>query len=152
MECSPCLRGHYCSNETTSEEAMLSVMVCPPGFLCSQGLARDPQRSATLCPRGFYCPGGGIVRQRMTHTQTYTYIQFTTLIWTAECLKRFQSIEHPLRVICHRIPIPFLAPMVHTVNFQDCVTAVIVSSVLRGSIATPSSLRSSPLSGLYDPE
>ncbi|XP_049431864.1 signal peptide, CUB and EGF-like domain-containing protein 3 [Epinephelus fuscoguttatus] len=35
-------------------------MVCPPGFLCSQGLARDPQRSATLCPRGFYCPGGGI--------------------------------------------------------------------------------------------
>lgn len=42
---------------------MLSVMVCPPGFLCSQGLARDPQRSATLCPRGFYCPGGGIVSQ-----------------------------------------------------------------------------------------
>ncbi|XP_036928145.1 uncharacterized protein LOC119004899 isoform X4 [Acanthopagrus latus] len=60
LECSPCLQGHYCSNETTSEEAMLSVMVCPPGFLCSQGLARDPQRSATLCPRGFYCPGGGI--------------------------------------------------------------------------------------------
>ncbi|XP_014845642.1 PREDICTED: uncharacterized protein LOC106919650 isoform X3 [Poecilia mexicana] len=60
VECSPCLQGHYCSNETTSEEAMLSVMVCPPGFLCSQGLARDPQRSATLCPRGFYCPGGGI--------------------------------------------------------------------------------------------
>ncbi|AWO99018.1 putative SCO-spondin-like [Scophthalmus maximus] len=60
VECSPCLQGHYCSNETTSEEAMLSVMVCPPGFLCSQGLARDPQRSATLCPRGFYCPGGGL--------------------------------------------------------------------------------------------
>ncbi|KAF3692794.1 Sushi, von Willebrand factor type A, EGF and pentraxin domain-containing protein 1 [Channa argus] len=60
VECSPCLQGHYCSNETTSEEAMLSIMVCPPGFLCSQGLARDPQRSATLCPRGFYCPGGGI--------------------------------------------------------------------------------------------
>ncbi|XP_035857407.1 zonadhesin-like [Sander lucioperca] len=60
VECSPCLQGHYCSNETTSEEAMLSVMVCPPGFLCSQGLARDPQRSATLCPRGFYCLGGGI--------------------------------------------------------------------------------------------
>ncbi|CAB1443712.1 unnamed protein product [Pleuronectes platessa] len=60
VECSPCLPGHYCSNETTSEEAMLSVMVCPPGFLCSQGLARDPQRSATLCPRGFFCPGGGI--------------------------------------------------------------------------------------------
>lgn len=36
-------------------------MVCPPGFLCSRGLARDPRRSATLCPRGFYCPGGGIV-------------------------------------------------------------------------------------------
>lgn len=47
---------------------MLSVMVCPPGFLCSQGLARDPQRSATLCPRGFYCPGGGIVSQRGIHT------------------------------------------------------------------------------------
>ncbi|KAF3847745.1 hypothetical protein F7725_020773 [Dissostichus mawsoni] len=60
VECSPCLQGHYCSDETTSEEAMLSVMVCPPGFLCSQGLARDPQRSATLCPRGFFCPGGGI--------------------------------------------------------------------------------------------
>ncbi|KAM4567238.1 uncharacterized protein PAE49_010636 isoform 2-T2 [Odontesthes bonariensis] len=60
VECSPCLQGHYCSNETTSEEAMRSVMVCPPGFLCSQGLARDPQRSATLCPRGFYCPGGSI--------------------------------------------------------------------------------------------
>ncbi|KAF7668979.1 hypothetical protein LDENG_00271770 [Lucifuga dentata] len=60
VECSPCLQGHYCSNETTSEEAMLSVMVCPAGFLCSQGLARDPLRSATLCPRGFYCPGGGI--------------------------------------------------------------------------------------------
>ncbi|CAG6003426.1 unnamed protein product, partial [Menidia menidia] len=49
-ECSPCLQGHYCSNETTSEEAMRSLM----------GLARDPQRSATLCPRGFYCPGGSI--------------------------------------------------------------------------------------------
>ncbi|CAB1347527.1 unnamed protein product, partial [Coregonus sp. 'balchen'] len=60
VECFPCLQGHYCSNETTSEEAMLSVMVCPPGFLCSQGLAREPQRSAILCPRGFYCPGGGI--------------------------------------------------------------------------------------------
>ncbi|XP_070399343.1 multiple epidermal growth factor-like domains protein 6 [Nothobranchius furzeri] len=60
VECSPCLQGHYCSEETTSEEAMLSIMVCPPGFLCSQGLARDPQRSATLCPRGFYCPGGSI--------------------------------------------------------------------------------------------
>ncbi|XP_055369802.1 uncharacterized protein si:ch211-286b4.4 [Betta splendens] len=60
VECSPCLQGHYCSNETTSEEAMLSIMVCPPGFLCSQGLSRDPQRSATLCPRGFYCPGGDI--------------------------------------------------------------------------------------------
>ncbi|XP_077422977.1 uncharacterized protein LOC144052618 isoform X3 [Vanacampus margaritifer] len=59
-ECSPCLPGHFCSNETTSEETMRSVMVCPPGFLCSQGLARDPRRSATLCPRGFYCPGGGI--------------------------------------------------------------------------------------------
>lgn len=47
---------------------MLSIMVCPPGFLCSQGLARDPQRSATLCPRGFYCPGGGIVSQGVTHT------------------------------------------------------------------------------------
>lgn len=47
---------------------MLSVMVCPPGFLCSQGLARDPQRSATLCPRGFYCLGGGIVSQRMMYT------------------------------------------------------------------------------------
>lgn len=60
-ECLPCLPGHYCSDETTSEEAMLSVMVCPPGFLCSKGLDRDPQRSAVLCPLGFYCPGGGVV-------------------------------------------------------------------------------------------
>ncbi|XP_077578966.1 uncharacterized protein LOC144200596 [Stigmatopora nigra] len=59
-ECSPCLSGHFCSNESTSEEAMLSVMVCPPGYLCSQGLARDPRRSAAFCPRGFYCPGGHI--------------------------------------------------------------------------------------------
>ncbi|CAF97492.1 unnamed protein product [Tetraodon nigroviridis] len=47
-ECSPCLKGHYCSNETTSEEAMLSAMVCPPGFLCSQGLAREPQRAFSV--------------------------------------------------------------------------------------------------------
>ncbi|XP_053729819.1 SCO-spondin isoform X1 [Synchiropus splendidus] len=60
VECSPCLPGYYCSNETTSEEAMRSIMVCPAGFLCSQGLSRDPQRSATLCPVGFFCPGGGI--------------------------------------------------------------------------------------------
>ncbi|XP_035241562.1 multiple epidermal growth factor-like domains protein 6 [Anguilla anguilla] len=60
VECSPCLRGHYCSEETTSEEAMLRVMICPPGLLCSQGLDREPQRSATLCPIGFYCPGGSI--------------------------------------------------------------------------------------------
>ncbi|KAL7831753.1 hypothetical protein AOLI_G00293010 [Acnodon oligacanthus] len=59
-ECLPCLPGHYCSDETTSEEAMLRVMVCPAGFLCSQGLDREPQRSAVLCPIGFYCPGGGV--------------------------------------------------------------------------------------------
>ncbi|KAK1786529.1 hypothetical protein P4O66_017651 [Electrophorus voltai] len=59
-ECLPCLPGHYCSDETTSEEAMRRVMVCPPGFLCSKGLDREPQRSAILCPIGFYCPGGGI--------------------------------------------------------------------------------------------
>lgn len=60
-ECLPCLPGHYCSNETTSAEAMLRVMVCPPGFLCSQGLDREPQRSAVFCPIGFYCPGGNVV-------------------------------------------------------------------------------------------
>ncbi|TSQ58043.1 Sodium channel subunit beta-3 [Bagarius yarrelli] len=59
-ECLPCLPGHYCSDETTSEEAMLRVNVCPPGFLCSKGLDRDPQRSSVLCPIGFYCPGGGV--------------------------------------------------------------------------------------------
>ncbi|KAI4904543.1 hypothetical protein NFI96_029611 [Prochilodus magdalenae] len=59
-ECLPCLPGHYCSDETTSEEAMLRVMVCPAGFLCSQGLDREPQRSAVLCPIGFYCPGGRV--------------------------------------------------------------------------------------------
>ena len=61
VECLPCRRGHYCSNETTSAEVMLSVMVCPAGFLCSQGLDREPQRSAVFCPIGFYCPGGSIV-------------------------------------------------------------------------------------------
>ncbi|KAJ8397174.1 hypothetical protein AAFF_G00440080 [Aldrovandia affinis] len=60
VECAPCLQGHYCSDETTSEEAMLRVMICPPGLLCSQGLDREPQRSATICPIGFYCPGGSI--------------------------------------------------------------------------------------------
>ncbi|XP_058655214.1 SCO-spondin isoform X4 [Onychostoma macrolepis] len=39
---------------------MLRVMVCPPGFLCSQGLDREPQRSAVFCPIGFYCPGGSV--------------------------------------------------------------------------------------------
>lgn len=51
VECFPCLQVHYCSNKTTSEEAMLSVMVCPPGFLCSQGLARDPEICHPLPPR-----------------------------------------------------------------------------------------------------
>ncbi|KAJ8280617.1 hypothetical protein GJAV_G00056950 [Gymnothorax javanicus] len=60
VECSPCLQGHYCSDETTSEEAMLRKMICPPGLLCSKGLDREPQRSATLCPVGFYCPGGSV--------------------------------------------------------------------------------------------
>ncbi|KAL2085398.1 hypothetical protein ACEWY4_018718 [Coilia grayii] len=60
VECLPCRQGHYCSNETTSEEVMLNIMVCPPGFLCYQGLDREPQRSAVFCPAGFYCPGGGI--------------------------------------------------------------------------------------------
>nr|XP_023681774.1 uncharacterized protein LOC111851265 [Paramormyrops kingsleyae] len=58
--CLPCQRGHYCSNDATSQEAMLSQMVCPAGLLCSQGLDREPQRSSTLCPKGFYCPGGSV--------------------------------------------------------------------------------------------
>ncbi|KAF6736840.1 hypothetical protein FQA47_014055 [Oryzias melastigma] len=85
-ECSPCLQGHYCSDETTSEEAMLSVMVCPPGFLCSQGLARDPQRSATLCPRGFYCPGGGI-NPNPIPCPNGTYSNSPGLRDVAECVK-----------------------------------------------------------------
>lgn len=70
-ECFPCLPGHYCSDETTSEEAMLRVMVCPPGFLCSKGLDRDPQRSAVLCPIGFYCPGGGVVSDHPSAMQKH---------------------------------------------------------------------------------
>ncbi|XP_041098352.1 SCO-spondin [Polyodon spathula] len=58
--CLPCLPGHYCSNETTSQEAMLSVMVCPAGLICTEGLDREPQRATTLCPKGYYCPGGDI--------------------------------------------------------------------------------------------
>ncbi|KAK5868621.1 hypothetical protein PBY51_009620 [Eleginops maclovinus] len=84
VECSPCLQGHYCSDETTSEEAMLSIMVCPPGFLCSQGLARDPQRSATLCPRGFFCPGGGIDPNPIPCTNG-TYGEFPGLQDASEC-------------------------------------------------------------------
>ncbi|XP_028816912.1 multiple epidermal growth factor-like domains protein 6 [Denticeps clupeoides] len=61
VECLPCLPGHYCSNQTTSAEVMLRVMVCPAGFVCAQGLDREPQQSAVLCPVGFYCPGGSIV-------------------------------------------------------------------------------------------
>ncbi|XP_059188146.1 proprotein convertase subtilisin/kexin type 5 [Centropristis striata] len=86
VDCSPCLQGHYCSNETTSEEAMLSVMVCPPGFLCSQGLARDPQRSATLCPRGFYCPGGGIDPNPLP-CPNGTYSDSPGLRNTSECVQ-----------------------------------------------------------------
>ncbi|KAG7455700.1 SCO-spondin-like isoform X1, partial [Solea senegalensis] len=86
VECSPCLQGHYCSNETTSEEAMLSVMVCPAGFLCSQGLARDPQRSATLCPRGFYCPGGGIDPNPIP-CPNGTYSEFPGLRDISECVQ-----------------------------------------------------------------
>ncbi|KAG7471369.1 hypothetical protein MATL_G00123830 [Megalops atlanticus] len=60
VECRPCLQGHYCSEESTSQETMLRLMVCPPGLLCSQGLDQEPQRSPTLCPKGFYCPGGSV--------------------------------------------------------------------------------------------
>nr|XP_057935999.1 SCO-spondin isoform X4 [Doryrhamphus excisus] len=84
-ECSPCLPGHFCSNETTSEEAMLSVMVCPPGFLCSQGSARDPRRSATLCPRGFYCPGGGIDPNPVP-CPNGTYSEYPALRDVSECV------------------------------------------------------------------
>lgn len=71
---------------------MLSVMVCPPGFLCSQGLARDPQRSATLCPRGFYCRGGGIV----SHLNTI--------------LKSNKVINNTLNVIFWQDPNPIPCP------------------------------------------
>lgn len=143
MECSPCLRGHYCSNETTSEEAMLSVMVCPPGFLCSQGLARDPQRSATLCPRGFYCPGGGIVSQRL-----YKYPpkkrkreeELEYLRWFSSKTFRKQCRYH----FFPRIQTQFLALMGLTVNSLDCVMPQSVSSVPRGSTVTPSSRNWSP--------
>lgn len=119
---------------------MLSIMVCPPGFLCSQGLARDPQRSATLCPRGFYCPGGGIVSQRKINLAkecVFFFLNDYGLVF--KCLK------------CgfhHRTQTPFRAPMVHTVSSLDCVMPVSVSSVLRGSTVTPSSLRSSQSPGL----
>ncbi|KAK2847206.1 hypothetical protein Q5P01_010205 [Channa striata] len=62
---------------------MLSIMVCPPGFLCSQGLARDPQRSATLSfcnlfssqdPNPISCPNG-------------TYSDFPGLRDVSECVQ-----------------------------------------------------------------
>lgn len=100
MECFPCLQGHYCSNETTSEEAMLSVMVCPPGFLCSQGLAREPQRSAILCPRGYYCPGGGIVSRSLSDSgleDLYCHINGSfgyNRIKTCNIIKNSKHREH----------------------------------------------------------
>lgn len=138
MECSPCLRGHYCSNETTSEEAMLSVMVCPPGFLCSQGLARDPQRSATLCPRGFYCPGGGIVSQ---HLHKYTEKGKKRRKSLLKQIQQFSSKKfwkpHQYHLF-PRIRTQFLAPMGLTMNSPDCGMPQSVSSVLRESTVTPS--------------
>lgn len=52
----------------------------------------------------------------------------------------------------HRIPTPFLVQMVPTVRFLDCVRPASVSSVLKGSTVTPSSLRSSLLPTLWDSE
>lgn len=131
MECSPCLRGHYCSNETTSEEAMLSVMVCPPGFLCSQGLARDPQRSATLCPRGFYCPGGSVVSQPLFNIDQVEHL------WCFFLRKRFQK-QCQYRFF-PRIQTQFPALMALTARPLDCVMWQSASSVPRGSTVTPSS-------------
>ncbi|KAA8594284.1 hypothetical protein FQN60_005118, partial [Etheostoma spectabile] len=85
VECSPCLPGHYCNNETTSEEAMLSIMdpnpiPCPNGTYsespglrdasecvqCPEGkycYSQQPQeqpitRPTGVCPHGHYCPRG----------------------------------------------------------------------------------------------
>ncbi|XP_061734344.1 neurogenic locus notch homolog protein 3-like [Nerophis ophidion] len=105
-KCSPCLPGHFCSNETTSEEVMLSVMVCPPGFLCAQGLARDPRRSATLCPRGFYCRGGGIDPNPVP-CPNGTYSEYPGLSDVSECVPcpegKYCYSKHPEE---HPITIP----------------------------------------------
>ncbi|KAJ8368244.1 hypothetical protein SKAU_G00082720 [Synaphobranchus kaupii] len=60
VECSPCLQGHYCSDETTSEEAMLRVMICPPASCALRAWPGNPSALPPSAPVGFYCPGGSI--------------------------------------------------------------------------------------------
>lgn len=104
-ECLPCLPGHYCSDETTSEEAMLRVMVCPPGFLCSKGLDRDPQRSAVLCPIGFYCPGGGVVSESLSAVpgckKSHFVIIIAKMVRTSITLKLLRSLYVCAQIFIH---------------------------------------------------
>ncbi|KAM7413317.1 hypothetical protein PAMA_020621 [Pampus argenteus] len=71
VDCSPCLQGHYCSDETTSEEAMLSVMgfYCPEGTFspepCPEGtyasrFALNDGSECSPCGGGQYCTGVGL--------------------------------------------------------------------------------------------
>ncbi len=146
MECQPCLPGHYCSNETTSEEAMLRVMVCPPGFLCSQGLDREPQRSAVFCPIGFYCPGGSVV-SIISRLRNITNIVDHRVRWSMA--RNIAIIFFSIIYALLRILILFRAPKEPTVDSQDYVTLQTAQSVQRATTATQRIPRKSPLLNQY---
>ena len=54
--CRLCMKGHFCSNATTSKVDMVSIMQCPAGLLCKEGL-KSPSE-ASPCPAGHFCPKG----------------------------------------------------------------------------------------------
>ena len=54
-ECEPCLAGHYCDTEGTTEEQML-LQRCDGGRNCEVGTIN--QAETEPCPRGYVCPEG----------------------------------------------------------------------------------------------
>ena len=57
--CFTCLVGHYCDENSTSEDNMRMNKQCPPGNYCAPGLSAVEE--SQLCATGFYCPQGKMV-------------------------------------------------------------------------------------------